>query len=284
MVSALLVTDIFVLHFLRFAHFAPAGAQFRRTLHGVVGALGEAAAEYVAGILHDHEGKGIQFFDQLFDFGHLGQLDHAEQQFPVLVGVGPFPFDVGDAAPDDLDDGFGDFFVAVADDDNIFLEVKAVGEGVGHFKYDEVRGEGVEGRFQSEEERACRQQDDVDQEPRGADADAVEFLDDGADDIAAAGAAAHPVEGAQPDAVEHAAGDTAQHGVVDLCQLLQRREQLQEEGQDQGSVDAADEIVAAHELIGQEEQGDIENNVGDADLPAEQVEQDHAQAGDAAAQ
>ena len=65
--------------------------------------------------------------------------------------------------------------------------------------------------------------------------------------------------------------------------MLQRREQLQEEGQDQGAVDAADEIVAAHQLIGQEEQGDVENNVGDADLPAEQVVQDHAQAGDAAA-
>ena len=212
-ISAFLIT---VLDFFRFAHFAPAGAQFRRALYGVVGPLGESPAEYVAGILHDHEGKGVQLFHQLFDFGHLGQFDHAEQQFPMLVGVGPFPFDVGDAAAYDFDDGFRDFFVAVADDDNIFFEVKAVGKGVGNFKHDEVGGEGVQGRFQSEEEGACRQQYDVDQETGGADADAVEFLDDGADDVAAPGTAAHPVQGAQPDAVEHAAGDTAQHGVVDL--------------------------------------------------------------------
>ena len=65
--------------------------------------------------------------------------------------------------------------------------------------------------------------------------------------------------------------------------MLQRCEQLQEEGQDQGAVDAADEIVAAHEFIGQDEQGNVEENVGQADLPAEQVVQDNAQAGDAAA-
>ena len=93
-ISALLIT---VLDFFRFAHFAPAGAQFRRALYGVVGPLGEAPTEYVAGVLHDHEGKGVQLLHQLFDFGHLGQFDHAEQQFPVLVGVGAFPFDVGDA-------------------------------------------------------------------------------------------------------------------------------------------------------------------------------------------
>ena len=126
-ISALFIT---VLYFFRFTHFAPAGAQFRRALYGVVGPLGKAPAEYVAGILHDHEGKGIQLFHQLFDLGHLGQFDHAEQQFPVLVGVGPFPFDVGDAAAYDFDDGFRDFFVVVADDDNIFFEVKAVGKGV----------------------------------------------------------------------------------------------------------------------------------------------------------
>ena len=250
----------------------------------MVGALGKAPAEYVAGILHDHEGKGVQLFHQLFDLGHLGQFDHAEQQFPVLVGVGAFPFDIGDAPAYDLDDGFGDFFVAVADDDYVFLEIKAVGEGVGNFKYDEVRGEGVQGRFQSEEESACRQQHDVDQETGGADADAVKFLDDGTDDVAATGAAAHPVQGAQPDAMEHTAGDTAQHGVVDLRELLQRRKQMQEKGQDQGAVNAADKIVAAHQFISQDEQRDIEEDVGDTDLPAEQVVQDHAQTGDAAAQ
>ena len=58
---------------------------------------------------------------------------------------------------------------------------------------------------------------------------------------------------------------------------------MQKEGQDQGAVDAADKVVAAHQLVGQEKQGDVENNIGEADLPAEQVEQDHAQAGDAAA-
>ena len=99
MKSSLIFRELlFVLHFFRFTHFAPACAQFRRTLYGVVGPLGEAPAEYVAGVLDDHEGKGVQLFDQLFDFGHLGQFDHAEQQFPVLVGVGAFPFDVGDAA------------------------------------------------------------------------------------------------------------------------------------------------------------------------------------------
>ena len=89
-ISALFIT---VLYFFRFAHFAPAGAQFRRALYGVVGPLSEAPAEYVAGILDDHKGKGVQLFHQLFDLGHLGQFDHAEQQFPVLVGVGAFPFD-----------------------------------------------------------------------------------------------------------------------------------------------------------------------------------------------
>ncbi len=212
-ISALLIT---VLDFFRFAHFAPAGAQFGRALYGVVGPLGKAPAEDVAGVLHDHEGKGVQLFHQLFDLGHLGQFDHAEQQFPVLVGVGAFPFDVGDAPAYNLDDGFRDFFVMFANDDYIFLEVKAIGEGVGDFKHDEVGGEGVQGRFQSEEAGPCCQQHDVDQETGGADADAVEFLDDGADNVAAAGTAAHPVQGAQPDAVEHAAGDTAQHGVVDL--------------------------------------------------------------------
>ena len=58
---------------------------------------------------------------------------------------------------------------------------------------------------------------------------------------------------------------------------------MQKEGQDQGAVDAADKVVAAHQLVGQEKQGAVENNIGEADLPAEQVEQDHAQAGDAAA-
>ena len=59
---------------------------------------------------------------------------------------------------------------------------------------------------------------------------------------------------------------------------------MKKKGKGYSAEDAADEIVFAHQLIGQEKQGDVEQDVGDADLPAEQVEQDHAQAGDAAAQ
>ena len=59
---------------------------------------------------------------------------------------------------------------------------------------------------------------------------------------------------------------------------------MQEEGQGQGTEDAADEIVPAHELVRQNEQRNVEQDVGNADLPAKQVEEDHAQAGDAAAQ
>ena len=59
---------------------------------------------------------------------------------------------------------------------------------------------------------------------------------------------------------------------------------MKKKGKGYSAEDAADEIVFAHQLIGQEKQGDVEQDVGDADLPAEQVEQDHAQAGDAAAE
>ena len=59
---------------------------------------------------------------------------------------------------------------------------------------------------------------------------------------------------------------------------------MQEEGQGQGAEDAADKIVPAHEFVRQNEQRDVEQDVGNADLPTKQVEEDHAQAGDAAAQ
>ena len=157
----------------RFPHLAPAGAQFRRAPDGFVRTLGEAAAEYVAGVLHDHEGKGIQIFYQLFDFCHLGQFYDTEQQLPVLVGVGAFPFDIGDAPAYDFDDGFRDFFVMVADDDNILFKVKTVGERVGDFEDDKVGGQGVEGGFQPEEEGPGRKQHDVDEKSGGADTDAV---------------------------------------------------------------------------------------------------------------
>ena len=109
----------------------------------MVRALGEAPAEYVAGILNDHEGKGVQPFYQLFDLGYLGQFYNAEQNLPVLVGKGSFPFDVGDAPAYDFDNGFGDLFVVVTDDNDIFLKIETVCKGVGHLEYHEIGGHGV---------------------------------------------------------------------------------------------------------------------------------------------
>ena len=182
--------------------------------------LGEAAAEDVAGVLHDHKGKWVQPFYQLFDLCHLGELHYAEQKLPVLVGKGAFPFDVSDASSYNFDDGFRNFFVVVADDDDILFKVKAVGEGVGYFENNKVSGHGVQRRFQTEEKSPGAEQYDVDKEPCRPDADAVKFLDDGPDDVAAAGTAAHPVQGAQADAMEHAAGNTAQHGIVHSHQVF----------------------------------------------------------------
>ena len=127
----------------------------------------------------------------------------------MLVGIGSFPLNIGDAPSYDFDNGFRDFFIAVADNDNALFEIKPVGECIGYFEYDKIGGQGVQGWFQPEKESSCRKQHDVDKESGGADADAVEFLDNSADNVAAAGAASYPVQCTQPDAVQYAAGDTA---------------------------------------------------------------------------
>ncbi len=109
------------------------------------------------------------------------------------MGIGPFPFDIGDAAAYNPDDGFGNFFVTVADNNNIFFEVKTVAESIGHFEHDKVGRQRVKGRLQPEKKCSGCEQYDVDKKSGGTDTDAVIFLDNGSDDITATGTSACPV-------------------------------------------------------------------------------------------
>ena len=75
------------------------------------GGGGKAAPENVAGFGDNHKCAGVFFAYNLADARYLRQFGNDKQNLALLVGVSAFAVQVSNAAPDDFNNAFGNFFV-----------------------------------------------------------------------------------------------------------------------------------------------------------------------------
>ena len=99
----------------------------------------------------------------------------------------------------------------LADDDNVFLVIKAGSKRVCYFKYNKEGQHRVKHGFDAEGNGTAEHNENVKNKIGCALADAVIFVNNAADDIHTAGAAAYAVNYAHADAVHNAAGNAAEH-------------------------------------------------------------------------
>ena len=81
-------------------------------------------------ILHNHEGVGVRFFNDKFNFGDLCQSDDHEQDFFILTGEGAGTFQKSCAPAHFIHDGFGDFVIPVGNDHDGFFAVESFDDGI----------------------------------------------------------------------------------------------------------------------------------------------------------
>ena len=97
----------------------------------------------------------------------------------------------------------------IADDDNIFLVIKANGKGITGFRHDKKSQEGIQYRLNTEEKDTDGQQPQIENKASSANTDGIMLLDDSADNIRATTGAAHPVHTRSANAIKHTACDTS---------------------------------------------------------------------------
>ena len=208
--------------------------------------LGKTAAENFVGILNGHKGEWIVVADDFFDARDLGQFNDAEENLTFMMSVGTFCVDVGNAAVDGLHDGFGNLFIFLADDEDVFLVVEAISKGIADFGHEEIGYQCIQGRFNAEEKSFQAEQDRIDGKAGRTDFNGIKFLYNSSDDIRSARTAADPVQDSKPHAVQRTGCDAGEHRILDDFGRVEKGKDMQEEGKTECAVNTADEVTAAH--------------------------------------
>ena len=128
---------------------------------------GETVAQNLVGFLHNDEGIGIDFHNQLLQFCQLLLFHGSENHFSVCAAVGTLTVKIGAASAQLGADGFGDLLMMDADDQGYLGIVEAIHHGVHNLTGEENSHAAVEGagqilKYQAGEQRYHHVKEDVD--------------------------------------------------------------------------------------------------------------------------
>lgn len=244
---------------------------------------GEASSENVVNVVDNHKGVGVNFSDDGTNLRSLGKLCHNEEHVTLTVGKCAFAVKVGYATTNNFNDGFGDRFRVVADDDNVLFEIEAYNKSVTGFSHNEHCQQSVEGRFDAKEKTANEEQNDVKHKACGTNANGVVLLNDGADNIRATATTTNAIHTGSTNAIHNAARNTAKHGVVNRVVGCHKTKEVQGEGEDEHTIECANKIFLVHKLVAQSEKGNVQNYTDDTNGEAHGIIQNSGNATDATA-
>lgn len=244
--------------------------------------LGEALADDIGGIHDEEEGVLVDLFDEAAEPGDLGQVDDGKDDPLVRPGEGALSVQEGRPVVDIAEDGIGDFQRLVGYDEGGLSLRKADDETGGKVGADVHADEGADGRFQGENPRTGEDDDQVQRKDDVPDFQIIEFFQDGADHVQAAGIAVVAVQDAHGNTEDNAAGDGGNHGVLDNFHIRQRRGEVDEQGNENRSQNGDGSVEFSDEFQGKRQDRDIQHQVRQADGNAGQVVNDHGDTGQAA--
>ena len=236
---------------------------------------GEASSDDVGGVHEEDEGVRVDVFYEVADAGDLGEVDDGEDNFLVSAGESALAVEEGRAVVDGAQDGIRDFKRLVGDDEGCFSLGKTKDETAGEVRIDVHADQGADGWFQSEDPCTGHDDDEVQCEDDVADFQVVVLLDDGTDDVEAAGVAVVTVKDTHGDAQDDTAGDGSDDRVLDDVVVSQEGREVDEKGKENGPEDRDDGVKFPHEFQGKTEDWEVQDKVRDADRNAGQVVYNH---------
>ena len=236
---------------------------------------GEASSDDVGGVHEEDEGVRVDVFYEVADAGDLGEVDDGEDNFLVSAGESALAVEEGRAVVDGAQDGIRDFKRLVGDDEGCFSLGKTKDETAGEVRIDVHADQGADGWFQSEDPCTGHDDDEVQCEDDVADFQVVVLLDDGTDDVEAAGIAVVTVKDTHGDAQDDTAGDGSDDRVLDDVVVSQEGREVDEKGKENGPEDRDDGVKFPHEFQGETEDWEVQDKVRDADRNAGQVVYNH---------
>ena len=236
---------------------------------------GEASSDDVGGVHEEDEGVRVDVFYEVADAGDLGEVDDGEDNFLVSAGESALAVEEGRAVVDGAQDGIRDFKRFVGDDEGCFSLGKTKDETAGEVRIDVHADQGADGWFQSEDPCTGHDDDEVQCEDDVADFQVVVLLDDGTDDVEAAGIAVVTVKDTHGDAQDDTAGDGSDDRVLDDVVVSQEGREVDEKGKENSPEDRDDGVKFPHEFQGETEDWEVQDKVRDADRNAGQVVYNH---------
>ena len=248
-----------------------------------VGIAHEALAKDLMRVLQDHEGIGVDAADQIFQLRDLAAADGAHDDLTAVSVIAAVRIQKRGAAFELACDLRDDLRVFVGDDECHGGIVQTVDHAV-HDQRRDIQRQGRVERSGDVVEHDARQRDgdDVEDEHETAELQSAEALAQQLchDVRAARGGACHKHE-AKAESGQTAAVERRQHQ-IDFGNGNDRQK-VEQNGAEQHAEHGADEEAPSKLLIAEQEQGDVDGGEICADAAeAEQLAQDHGDAGDAA--
>ena len=158
--------------------------------------------------MDNHKRIRVNLLTNSLDLRQLRQLCHYEKHLAPLVGKSALAMEIGNATANHLNNLFRNLMVLIADNDNIFLIVKANGEGITGLGHYEESKQCVQHRFNTKESYAGSQKHQVKNKTCGADADGIVLLNNRANNIRTTAGAAYSLHTGSANTVEYTTGDT----------------------------------------------------------------------------
>ena len=157
--------------------------------------------------MNNHKGMGIYAADNSFDLSKLSKFRNHKEHFPGLVSKSSFTMQKGYAASNDFNNFLRDCRCLIADNNNVLFVVEAIRECVGDFETDEGSKQSVECWFEAKKKGSYSHQKNINDETWCADSCTIVFVENCANNVGAAAAAANTVKKSRTDASQRTADD-----------------------------------------------------------------------------
>ena len=200
-------------------------------------------------------------------------MDDGDDGFPIAVQIQGARFQRRAAAVQGVEDEILDFYSLGRSDDYKLGVVPALKNHVDNLGGNEQNNIAVERRFQVFVSQArSRYDEEIYEHDADADRDPHVFVEDLADDVAAAGGGAAAEDQPQSDAEHEAAVDGRQHGVVrGRFQLENFIEKVDQQRGDDHAQQAAQAVLAAHDSDAEDKDRDVQHHDQGADRQTGEV-------------
>ena len=252
-----------------------------RHIEGIGDGTGETPAYDVGGIHDEEESVGVYFFDQVTDSGDLGEVYDGEDDFLFGSGESALTIEEGGSVTDISKEGIRYFQRFIGDDEGCFSLGKADDDAVCQIGIDVHGNECADGRFQGKEEGSGSYDDDVDTKDDVSYFQIVEFLEDCADYVKSAGIGVVSIEESHGKAQYDTAGNGGNQGIFHDLIIGHKTGEIDEYRAEDGAQNGNQGVQFSHVFQGEDEDRDIENEVGDTDGETGHVVQNHGDTGEA---